>query len=74
MDIPTQSGYYWRRGLNQDITVVDQVVLVEPMISTAPTELFYWEAGELGGIYVKPEPDTYWSGPIRNPFTPLETP
>jgi hypothetical protein len=66
--LPTVPGYYWRRGFNHDIEIVDQVVLVAPLVSTVPDELFYWETGDMGGVYIKPEDGVEWSGPIENPF------
>jgi hypothetical protein len=66
---PSEPGYYWRKGYNEDDELVMQVVEVGPMISTAPNELFYWAPGEMGGIYVRSEPEaiTEWFGPINTP-------
>lgn len=67
--LPDMPGYYWRRGYNQDIELVMQVVRVDVMVSSQPEDLFYWEAGELGGIFIKDEIEVEWYGPIAEPGT-----
>jgi hypothetical protein len=64
--VPSKSGYYWRKGRDEDDTIVTQVVEVGPLISTMPDELFYWVPGEIGAIYVgaDSEWDTKWFGPV----------
>lgn len=60
MNEPTEPGFYWRIGKNYDGIHVEQIVKVEPMVSTTPSELFYWEFEELGGTYIKPDPNVNW--------------
>lgn len=62
--VPTKPGFYWRHGPNHDDEVVDQVVEVKPWVSTAPDELFYWECGDMGAIFVQPEEGVEWSEAI----------
>jgi hypothetical protein len=72
--IPTEPGYYWRKAYNEDGELVEQVVEVAPMVRTEPSELFYWEPGDIGGVYVQEEKGVEWRGPVNNPFRTNLTP
>jgi hypothetical protein len=67
--IPTQSGYYWREGptLYSEGETLTQIVEVGPLVSTNPDELFFWQPGEMGGIFIQEDPNVKWAGPIPEP-------
>lgn len=52
--IPTRPGLYWRYGPNHDDEMVQQVVKVD-YLSVNSEDLFYWEHGRLGALYIDPE-------------------
>ena len=62
--MPTQPGYYWRKGPNRYGEMIEQVVRVDPIFDAYPEELFYWETGDIGAIYIKQEDNVEWSGLI----------
>jgi len=62
--LPNKPGYYWRLGLNHDDELVNQIVKVDALVSTEPTELFYWEMGDLGAIYIQEDNAVTWYGPV----------
>jgi len=63
--IPTSSGFYWRFGPNHHGEMIDQVVKVAPL-NVNSDDLFYFEAGRVGGIYIQEEKGVEWSE-VSNP-------
>jgi hypothetical protein len=69
VNAPSEAGFYWREGLDEDDNIVRQIVEVGPLIRTRPDELFYWVPGDIGARYVQSDPEynTKWFGPIHEP-------